>query len=571
MSFNNLILQIKEAFDIDRLEYLKVFKNRDKSHPIIGVERTLVSDHGLKHGDMLFVDIQTDIIPSSASSSTSSNDAMSTGGTSTTDKFENGFDGALLFGSANGTATSPVEDEVDIKLWSQSGLIERPPDEKLCRHGPKAKCLHCTPIEPYDENYLKEQKIKHMSFHSYLRKMTRGVDKGKFAFLEDISCRIKPGCREHAPWPQGICTKCQPNAVTLNRQEYRHVDNIVFENPSIVERFLDYWRKTGHQRLGFLYGKYDTHADVPLGIKATIVSIYEPPQDSTTDMVKLLPDSKLEAIDFVASNIGLRRIGWIFTDLVPLDRSKGTVKYVRGADSHFLSAQEVIMAGVMQNCHPNPCRLSPSGFFGSKAVTVCVTGNSENQIHMEGYQVSNQCMALVRDSCLLPTRDAPELGYIRETSREQFVPDVFFKEKDEFANDVTKIARPLPIEYLLVDVPTSTPVEPRRTFNPIASMTPFPITNRFIEGQTQDLHCLESYLSQFTEDQILEALSDFHLLIFLATHESLVSSKQELAPLLVALRRKDKNLVSTWISKNDYWSSLQNLLSSNHSGNFPQT
>ena len=55
------------------------------------------------------------------------------------------------------------------------------------------------------------------------------------------------------------------------------------------------------------------------------------------------------------------------------------------------------------------------------------TGDKENQIHMEGYQVSAQCMALVRDNCLLPTKDAPELGYIRESTDKQYVPDVFFK------------------------------------------------------------------------------------------------------------------------------------------------
>jgi len=42
-------------------------------------------------------------------------------------------------------------------------------------------------------------------------------------------------------------------------------------------------------------------------------------------------------------------------------------------------------------------------------------------------QVSNQCMALVRDDCLVPTLDAPELGYIRESTPEQYVPDVFYK------------------------------------------------------------------------------------------------------------------------------------------------
>ena len=56
-----------------------------------------------------------------------------------------------------------------------------------------------------------------------------------------------------------------------------------------------------------------------------------------------------------------------------------------------------------------------------------VVGDSQNQIHFEGYQVSDQCMALVRDECLVPTVDAPELAYVKESSNEQYVPDVFFK------------------------------------------------------------------------------------------------------------------------------------------------
>lgn len=46
---------------------------------------------------------------------------------------------------------------------------------------------------------------------------------------------------------------------------------------------------------------------------------------------------------------------------------------------------------------------------------------------MEGYQVSNQCSALVRDACLVPTKDAPELGYVIESTDKQYVPDVFYK------------------------------------------------------------------------------------------------------------------------------------------------
>lgn len=36
-------------------------------------------------------------------------------------------------------------------------------------------------------------------------------------------------------------------------------------------------------------------------------------------------------------------------------------------------------------------------------------------------------MALVRDDCLIPTKDAPELGYVKESSETQYVPDVFYK------------------------------------------------------------------------------------------------------------------------------------------------
>ena len=56
-----------------------------------------------------------------------------------------------------------------------------------------------------------------------------------------------------------------------------------------------------------------------------------------------------------------------------------------------------------------------------------MSGDHTGQIHFEGYQVSNVCMALVKDDCLIPTKDAPELGYIKESSNEQYVPDVFYK------------------------------------------------------------------------------------------------------------------------------------------------
>lgn len=82
----------------------------------------------------------------------------------------------------------------------------------------------------------------------------------------------------------------------------------------------------------------------------------------------------------IARGLGLTCVGWIFTDLVPLDANNGTVRHLRHAGTYFLSAHEVIMAAHLQHLHPNPCRLSPEGRFGSKFVTVIVTGDQNNQV-----------------------------------------------------------------------------------------------------------------------------------------------------------------------------------------------
>ncbi|KAL0595735.1 Nuclear protein localization protein 4-like protein [Plecturocebus cupreus] len=384
-----------------------VYINRNKTGEITASSNKSLNLLKIKHGDLLF------LFPSSLAGPSSEMETS----------VPPGFKG---FGAPN-----VVEDEIDQYLSKQDGKIYRSRDPQLCRHGPLGKCVHCVPLEPFDEDYLNhlEPPVKHMSFHAYIRKLTGGADKGKFVALENISCKIKSGCEGHLPWPNGICTKCQPSAITLNRQKYRHVDNIMFENHTVADRFLDFWRKTGNQHFGYLYGRYTEHKDIPLGIRAEVAAIYEPPQIGTQNSLELLEDPKAEVVDEIAAKLGLRKVGWIFTDLVSEDTRKGTVRYSRNKDTYFLSSEECITAGDFQNKHPNMCRLSPDGHFGSKFVTAVATGGPDNQVHFEGYQVSNQCMALVRDECLLPCKDAPELGYAKESSSEQYVPDVFYKVK----------------------------------------------------------------------------------------------------------------------------------------------
>lgn len=536
--------KVQEEFKLPAMIEWGVYLGREKKKKI-SKGRQPMKALNVKHGDMVYL---VDSAPSN------------NGGEKMND-----VDSILIPSTSRSISNEAVEDPVDVFLSKQDGLIYREKDAQLCHHGAKSKCVHCFPLKPYDEAYLKnlDPPIKHVSFHAYLKKLTQGHTKGKFAVLEDISCKIKPGCKDHSPWPDGICTKCQPSAITLKRQDYRHVDNIMFENPILVERFLNYWRKTGRQRMGFLYGRYEHHKDVPLGIRAVVSAIYEPPQVSTADSLELLEDPRAEMVDRIASKVGVRKIGWILTDLIAEDLNLGTVKHLRHSETYYLSAEECIMAADFQNKHPNICKLSPSNRFGSKFVTVIVTGHSEKQIAFDGWQVSNQCMASVRDDILLPTKDEPGLGYVRESSSKQYVPDVFYKDKDSYGNEITLMARPMPIEYVLIEVPAAFPKENQYTF-PGGNGEPFPIANREDLGEIQDFHSLSRYLSQQPRSNFLSALSDLHLLLFLANSDML-PLKDRMDTLLEAVKIKDEGKATDW-SKGEEWATLEQIIKTQDEG-----
>ena len=60
---------------------------------------------------------------------------------------------------------------------------------------------------------------------------------------------------------------------------------------------------------------------------------------------------------------------------------------------------------------------------------------------------------------------------------------LFLQDKDEYGNEVTHLARPLPVEYLLVDMNGAFPVEPIYSFK--VADNPFPMENRRNVGEVQ--------------------------------------------------------------------------------------
>lgn len=135
--------------------------------------------------------------------------------------------------------------------------------------------------------------------------------------------------------------------------------------------------------------------------------------------------------------------------------------------------------------------------------------------------------------------------------------------KDQYGNEVSRLARPLPVEYLLVDVPASTPLVPIYTFTANDTKQMFPVENRYIDGQLQDFNALSAYISKWAPDEFLEAISDFHLLLYLYFMDML-PMKSAMNPLLEAVRIKNYAAAVQW-KEQEVWSTLETLITASGS------
>ncbi|KAF9439013.1 nuclear protein localization protein 4 [Entomortierella beljakovae] len=443
--------------------------------------------------------------------------------------------------TAGNSPSTVVQDAVDDYLDTQNGLIKRDKDAKFCKHASNGMCDYCMPLEPYDPAYLEEQKIKSMSFHAYLRKLgahekKQGTSYITLPSLEEPSFKVKTNCSSgHPPWPASICTKCQPSAITLQRQPFRLVDHVEFSKASIIDNFISYWRSSGLQRFGYMYGRYEPYPEVPLGIKAVVEAIYEPPQEGDSEGLRLEdPIEGEKRADEMAAACGLQRIGMIYTDLTDDGSGNGTVVCKRHIDSYFFSSQECQFSAVMQQKHPNATKYSSTGTFGSKFVTCVISGNLEGNIDVSAYQVSNTCVGMVDADIVEPSVEAGIMR-VKEPTAERYIPEVFFKYKNEYNLVVQKDAKPsFPVEYLLVNATHGFPVNPAPMFT---SSKDFTIENRGALF-SQDAGALYRYIQS---GDLVDIASNFHFLLFTRSMGILNDADEMTLLVRVGLLKKDED------------------------------
>ncbi|KAI5124405.1 hypothetical protein M0805_008289 [Coniferiporia weirii] len=485
---------------------------------------------GLKHGDLMFVSYQ-------GKADSSEHATLAPSGEPAT---------GTLHPPADATHRPwelVKEDSVDEYWRKQDGKIPRTRDSRFCKHGANAMCDYCMPLEPYDTAYHAKESIKHLSYHAYLHKLQPNKSTTSSAAtilppLEPLSYKVKIPCPngKHPPWPAGICSSCQPSAITLQPQPFRMVDHLEFSTHTIVDRFLDVWRQTGSQRFGWLIGRYEPYDKVPMGIKAVVEAIHEPPQEGELDGLTLgLPWEDDATIRRLASQAitPLTVVGHIFTDLDASEEDRTKNVYKRHPDSFFLSSLEVIFAANLQLQNPTSSQSSTTGKFSSRLVTAVATATEEGGIDISAYQVSEQACAMV-DADMIEASVDPGIVRVKEEDRSEnsarYVPDVFFRYKNEYGIDVQKSAKPsFPVEYLLVNVTHGFPQNP----SPLILSHKFPIENR-AGLENQNIQRVLKELSELkapelTSDpafarkepglfhQIVEYLSDWHLVVFLQT------------------------------------------------------
>lgn len=387
------------------------------------------------------------------------------------------------------------------------------------------------------------------------------------SLLESPKYTVNLNCPYHVPFPEAICTKCQPSAIILRQQPFRMVDHVEIAAPRLIDEFLAGWRLGGFQRFGWLIGKYDLYVEqVPLGIKAVVEYIYEPPQDGSIDGFQLI-ESEFEfgidpRHDLLMKSMGLEIVGMIYTDLIDDGTSTGKVLHRRSKDSFFISSPEILFIAHQQALRP--FKLNDNLSFSSRFVSVVVSGEADGGIGLKAYQVSESAVAMEEANLIAATTDPSRMLVKKvdkldlDPKRPLYVPQVFYKFKNEYGIEVQMAADPLfPVEYLLVTLSEGIPLQPEPLFtSPMSFPSPLyhPNSANLVDYFKDTLHLSSRELSASN------LINNLNLLLYFAQSE-IFFNETERDLLCKSLLTRNQEAISAFIEQSETWKRVTSSVS----------
>ncbi|CAM8897085.1 unnamed protein product [Rhodiola kirilowii] len=258
----------------------------------------------------------------------------------------------------------------------------------------------------------------------------------------------------------------------VSRQEQPNCELVSFDRDA-ANGFQQYVNETlafAIKRGGFMYGVVTEEGKVEVNF------IYEPPQDGSEEVLTLLRDPEEEKlVDAIAMGLGMRRVGFIFTQTVSQDKKDYTL-----SNREVLQAAELHAEGGIKE-------------WVTAIVKLEVNEDGGADVHFEAFQLSDTCVKLFKEDWF-----ETEIGEDDDPKLSKMKKDVVVGVKDtkEVDNDF----------FLVV-------VKIADHQGPLSSS--FPVENRIT---SVTLRALKNHLDRARNMPFVKRISDFHLLLLIARY-----------------------------------------------------
>lgn len=259
----------------------------------------------------------------------------------------------------------------------------------------------------------------------------------------------------------------------VTRQETPHSQHVSFDRDaanafqSYVNERLAFAVKRG----GFMYGTVSEDG------KVAVDFIYEPPQLGEEERLLLMRDTDEESlVDAIATGLGMRRVGFIFTQAVGQDQKDYTMSYLEVAQAVELHAQSGLKEWV------------------TALVKLKVNDDGVADVHFEAFQMSDMCVRLFKEDWF---------DFDRAKDGQEIDPKVSLMKKDVVVGG--KDVREVDNDFFLVVVSIFDHQGPLSSTFPIENRD-FPVTTKAVK----------THLERTKSLPFVKRISDFHLLLTLA-------------------------------------------------------